>query len=549
VTAGPVSRSPTAASERESERVRALRRYDLVDADPDESLRDCVAVAAQICGTPTAMISLVDEERQWALGAIGTTVTEAPRETSFCSHAILQPNILEVPDALEDARFADNPFVLGSPHIRFYAGAPLVTPDGHTLGTLCVMDGVPRSLSAHQRNALRSLARQVTEHLELRLIATTLQDQAELLWLARDAIIVRDDAGKVLSWNRGAHELYGWSAAEAVGATLHELLRTQIEGPPENLDQVLFAQGAWEGELRQVTKLGRKIVVRSRSVLKQDRRGVSRAILEINTDITAENRHAEERERLLRVLRDQNERLRDLDRVKDEFVASVSHEVRTPVASLRAYCEYLSDGDAGTLNHEQQQCLDVIHRNAERVLGLVNDLLFLSGNDAGTMRLDLSTVDLAAVAAEIIEGFEPIARESQIAVRLHRSGLTVTTADRARLAEVVDNLLSNALKFTPPHGAVSVHVTGAGDSLVVRVEDTGSGVPAGEERQIFERFYRASNARKAAVPGSGLGLAVSKVIVEAHGGTIGVQGTPGSGATFWFELPAPESDRLLAPGP
>jgi PAS domain S-box-containing protein len=528
-----------AAAAREIERLRALRRFDLLDTNPDENLRDCVALAAQICGTPTAMISLVDEERQWALSQVGAAVTEGPRDASFCSHAILQPEIFEVPDALQDVRFAHNPFVVGPPHVRFYAGAPLLTLEGHALGTLCVMDAAPRDLSDQQRMALRSLARQVAEHLELRLLAATLKDQAELLWLAHDAIIVRNDAGEVLSWNRGAQELYGWSAEEATGALLHELLHTQIDGSREEFDRALSVHGSWEGELRQVTKLGRRILVRSRSVLKEGRRGVSQVILEINTDITEQKRNAEERERLLTALRDQNAQLRELDRVKDEFVASVSHEVRTPVASLRAYSEYLSDGDAGALNEEQRHCLGVIERNAQRVLQMVNGLLFLAGNDAGSMRLELARVDLAELAAESIEGFKPIARENEISVSLDRSGPTVVEGDRARLIEVVDNLLANALKFTPADGAVTVHATGDVDRVILHVEDSGSGVPATEERQIFERFYRASNARDQAIPGSGLGLAVSKVIMEAHGGNIGVRRADKQGSIFWIELPSP----------
>jgi signal transduction histidine kinase len=212
--------------------------------------------------------------------------------------------------------------------------------------------------------------------------------------------------------------------------------------------------------------------------------------------------------------------------------------VRTPVASLQAYSEYLSDGDAGALNDEQRHCLAVIERNAQRVLQMVNGLLFLAGNDAGSMRLELARVDLAELAAESIEGFEPIARENEISVELHRSGATLVEGHRDRLIEVVDNLLANALKFTPADGSVTVHVTGDADRVMLRVEDTGSGVPATEERQIFERFYRATNARDRAIPGSGLGLAVSKVIIEAHGGGIGVRRAEKQGSIFWIELSA-----------
>ena len=152
----------------EAGRLKALRQYKILDTDPEQAFDDLTLIASQICSTPVALISLVDEDRQWFKSRVGLEVQETSRSVSFCAHAIQQKGIFTVADALNDARFRDNAFVQGEPHIRFYAGAPITTQDGYALGTLCVIDYVPRELTEDQNNALNALERQVAGQLELR---------------------------------------------------------------------------------------------------------------------------------------------------------------------------------------------------------------------------------------------------------------------------------------------------------------------------------------------------------------------------------------------
>ena len=152
----------------EPKRLKVLWQYEVLDTVPEEVFDDLTELAARICEAPIAMISLVDEDRQWFKSKLGITLSETSRDISFCAYAITQPGLFIVPDAAVDRRFANHPFVIAEPRIRFYAGAPLITPDGHALGTLCVLDKVPRDLTHDQRQALRILAHHVVSQLELR---------------------------------------------------------------------------------------------------------------------------------------------------------------------------------------------------------------------------------------------------------------------------------------------------------------------------------------------------------------------------------------------
>jgi two-component system, cell cycle sensor histidine kinase and response regulator CckA len=185
----------TSLKTNETRRLKVLWQYDVLDTVPEEVFDDLTELAARICEAPIALISLIDEDRQWFKAKVGVTLNETSRDISFCSHAIKQHDLFIIPDATQDARFADNPLVTSDPKIRFYAGAPLITPDGYALGSLCVIDKVPRELRQEQKQALRVLARHVMMQLELRRHAKELNEANK----AKDA--TRDELEKVKAEN------------------------------------------------------------------------------------------------------------------------------------------------------------------------------------------------------------------------------------------------------------------------------------------------------------------------------------------------------------
>ena len=236
-------------------------------------------------------------------------------------------------------------------------------------------------------------------------------------------------------------------------------------------------------------------------------------------------------------LASQNERLQELDRLKDALVASVSHELRTPLSSIRGYTDLLLEREAGELTEEQERFLGVIDRNAERLLRVVGDLLFVARIDAAELEIERTEVDLAELARECVDAARPSADVKRITLHLDVEPLVPIQGDRSRLGQLFDNLISNAIKFTPEGGRVDVRVGRTAAAAVAEVADTGIGIPAEEQEKLFERFFRTKGATEHAIQGTGLGLSITKAIAEAHGGTISVASEEGLGTTFRVELP------------
>jgi len=248
----------------EQGRLAELRKYDILDTEPEAVLDSMVKLAAYICQTPFAAISLVDEDRQWFKSIVGVDAKETPRDVAFCAHTILQPEPLIVPNALEDERFFDNPLVQGGLDLRFYAGVSLVTPSGYRLGTLCVLDQQPREITAEQLDAVKTLAESVMAHLELRLshkqirgYIGELQLAASIFDSASEAMLVTDSDNRIITVNPAFTSLTGYSPEEVIGKN-PAILRSGRQDSEfyQQMWRDLEVEGRWNGELWNRRKNG-----------------------------------------------------------------------------------------------------------------------------------------------------------------------------------------------------------------------------------------------------------------------------------------------------
>jgi signal transduction histidine kinase len=251
----------------------------------------------------------------------------------------------------------------------------------------------------------------------------------------------------------------------------------------------------------------------------------------------AERLARREAEQAQRLLTHQNEQLRELDTLKDEFVSSVSHELRTPLTSISGYLELMLEDEQDA---QKRNYLGVIERNAERLLGLVSDLLFSARLQGGRLELERSEIDLQRLVVQAVESARPRAEAAGVELTLAADGVPPISGEAARLAQVLDNLVSNSIKFTPDGGLVTVRLSSRDGLVRFEISDTGIGIAEPERERLFERFFRSQSALERQIQGTGLGLYISKAIVEAHGGRIGVESVAGEGTTFVVELPAAE---------
>ncbi|NDP48802.1 MAG: GAF domain-containing sensor histidine kinase [Sulfuriferula multivorans] len=396
----------------EAARQQSLDELQILDTLEEQAYDDLTLIAAQICHTPIALVSLIDRDRQWFKSHHGLDAHETPRELAFCAHAILDDHAFVVEDTLKDERFHDNPLVTSGPNVKFYAGAPLILRNNIRVGTLCVIDDHARPFSEKQRQALEALARQVVSQLELRL------------------------------------------------------------------------------QMQALTRL---------------------------------------------------------DRTKDEFISMVNHELRTPLTSIYGSLALIRNQVTGEIPPQAMQLIDVAYRNGERLLTIVNDILDVAKLEAGKMEMQMGPVEVQPFLQKAIELNRPYCeahgcnlelRPISIDSSIDSCSSAQVTGDENRLLQVMNNLISNAAKFTHASDTVEIFFLKQGDQVQVGVTDHGPGIPQEKMKDLFIKFNQLSKDSNAKAPGTGLGLNICKLIVEQHGGNIGCESVPGKHTTFQFTLPA-----------
>ncbi len=543
-----------------------LARYDVLDTPPEPSFDDLTMLAAHICGTPIALVSLVDADRQFFKSHFGLDASETPRKVSFCAHAIHEPELFIVPDALADERFADNPLVTAEPNIRFYAGAPLRTEDDFALGTLCVIDRVPRTLSPQQQEALRALGRLVVSRLELRRTETALRKsdafQKAILAGADCSIISTTADGIITTFNAAAERMLGYTAGEVIGrktpVPIHdadevkrraEELSAELGRRIEPGFEVFVAKSRGgqpeEREWTYVRKDGSRFPVLLSVTGLCDGAGQPIGFLGVARDITERKRQEESLRRAKETTDIANADLARANRLKDEFLANMSHELRTPLNAILGMSEALLEQVSGPLNEKQARSLNVVHESGAHLLALINDILALSKIEAGKLELHFEPVNIESVCQASLR----LVKEAALRKRLNLDftpacGRAVIRADERRLKQILVNLLSNAVKFTHDGGHVSLDVALERERGTVNftVADSGIGIAPEDLEKLFKPFTQLDSGLARRHEGTGLGLVLVWKLAELHGGSVSVQSEPGKGARFTVTLPLRPGD-------
>jgi PAS domain S-box-containing protein len=495
------------------ERVATLHLYGILDTPPEQGYDDVTAFATYICDAPYSTVTFVDKDRQWFKSEVGFGTNETGRSDGFCACAILSSQTLVVEDTLLDPRFSANPFVLGGPQIRFYAGAPIVASNGHVLGTVCVFDNKPRHLSEGQIAALESLARQVQNLLEHRTsisrleVALTASKQAErrlgelaaIVDSSDDAILSKNLNGIITSWNIGAGSIFGYSAEEMVGASILKLIPEELHS-----DEALIIGKIRKGERVEhfetvrVAKDGRRISVSLTVSPVKDERGKVIGASKILRDISGRKRIEES---LI-----QAEKIAAAGRM----ASTIAHEVNNPLEAITNLLYLLrplvTDADGLEYLATAESEIARVSHIAKQTLG------FYREHSAASL------VSVSELVQHAINIYKPRCELNGIKIESSLRSTNKILLRRGEMMQVVSNLIANSMYAMSSGGTLSISTLdreGEDSGVVLTVRDTGVGIAARNIPRVFDAFFTTRSAI-----GTGIGLFVAKQFVEGHGGRI-----------------------------
>lgn len=517
----------------ETARLDALARTGLLEGQPDPVFDELVTLARQLTGVETVLISLVDADRQWFKAKVGLEAEQTPRSISFCAHAILTPfELTWVEDASTDPRFYDNPLVLGSPNIRFYAGVPLVI-DGQPIGTLCLIDPAPRVMNTAHAEALRALSTLVVARIKQQRTESRL---AHLAQASIDAIICAGPDHRITVWNSAAERIFGHSAEDALGSSLSLIVPERLRPAHEAGFSRFLSTG--ENRLSGAVEL----------------RGKRANGTEVDIELTIATWREGARPHCAGIVRDISSRkaaeaallqakkeAEAANVAKTMFLANMSHEIRTPLNGVLAVADVLS---ATPLTPKQSEMADLIRTSGQQLHALLGDVLELSRIESGRLELISEPFCLGAALESVAELLRVRAQDKglEVLVLIAAETYRQVQGDQVRLKQIVTNLLSNAIKFTPK-GQITLRAERLADEWVISVKDTGVGFDVAQLERLFSPFEQADGSVTRHFGGSGLGLAITRELVQAMAGTISAHASPGSGAEFVVTLPLPTAEN------
>jgi PAS domain S-box-containing protein len=516
----------------EAARIRALRKYAILDTPEEPSFDRITRLAARVLGTPIATLTLVDEERQWFKSAYGLKERETKRELSFCAHAILSDDVMVVPDATADARFAANSLVTEGPKIRFYAGAPLTTPDGLNLGTLCVIDTTPRQFGANEKRVLVDLAALAMDELQLRIALREQKQHLAAIDHLRAGVLVTDPAlpdNPIIFSNPGFTKMTGYSTEEVLGRNCRFLQGPEADpAVVAEIRKAIKERRVFDGSLQNRRKNGEVFWNDLLITPVFDAQGELINFVGLQRDVT-EMKNAQD------ALAASYAELRKLQELRDNLTHMIIHDLRSPLSVVIGFLDLFKKQAGAKLNDKELSFIGTAFQGAEDLNEMITSLLDTNRLESGEMPVNLDEHDVSEIVRAAISSLAGSAGDRDVATAFAK-GRHVARCDEDLVRRTVCNLLTNALKFTPAKGRITVRVCSDQDFVEVSVTDTGPGIPAEHHEKIFEKFGQVGSATRHS---TGLGLTFCKLAVEAQGGAIRVESAPGEGSTFWFTLPRP----------
>lgn len=521
----------------EKERLLALYDYRMLDSPAEDEFDGITELASLICETPIALVTLIEEKRQWFKSRIGIEQQEIFRELTFCQYTIMETGMMVVEDALLDARFKDFDMVKTGA-VRFYAGMPLIDENGFALGTICVADMKPNHLSDQQRKALHLLAKQVMMQMKAgkqRQIKQEqlVQSEAELrkfFEYSQGLMCTHELNGKLLSFNSAGAEMLGYRPEELSDFSLFDIIPPERHGYLKAYLDEIKAKEKVQGQMIILHKDGSRRTWMFSNVRVLSATGIPYVI---GNAIDIDERH-----RLMNDLQEAILQAEKANLAKSEFLASMSHEIRTPLNGVIGFTDLVLKT---SLSETQLQYLKMANQSALSLLGIINDILDFSKIEAGRLELDMERCDVFKMATEAIDiiSFQIRQKDLEMQLNIQTDLPQFIRADGVRLKQILVNLLSNAVKFTEK-GEIELKIEAlelGKEQVMLRmgVRDTGLGIHEDKLGKIFEAFTQADSSTTKRYGGTGLGLTISNKLLGMMGSSLQLESTVNVGSWFYFD--------------